>query len=353
MPKRDYYEVLGVNENASAEEIKKAYRRLAKQYHPDANPGNKEAEEKFKEISEAHAVLSDPQKRAQYDQMRRLGAFDAAGPGGFRGAGFDFSDLANIFGAGRRSGTRRFSFEDFGGFGGLGDLLSQFFDQSDLFGTRRQGRSAADVEVHLDVPAEVAQQGGRESFSVEKHERCSACGGQGGEDAHVCPNCEGTGHVVSSQGFFSVSRPCPRCLGRGTVYSRVCRTCGGRGVRKVRKTYSVRIPAGAHDGMRLRLSGQGEPAGPNGASGDLWVTLHVRERGFFDVRGADVHCEVSIDRRHAEQGTKLRVRTYDGRKVELRVPPGTKDGAVFRLSGLGLKTDGRRGNQYVKIRVKD
>ncbi len=352
MPKRDYYEVLGVSENATAEEIKKAYRRLAKQYHPDANPGNKEAEEKFKEISEAHAVLSDPQKRAQYDQMRRLGAFEAADAGGFRGAGFDFSDLASIFGGGRRSGARRFSFEDFGGLGGLGDLLSQFFDHSDLFRSNACPYASGDLEVHLDVPPEVARAGGRQSFTVEKQEPCRACAGRGGEDAQTCPNCGGIGHVVSAQGFFSLSRPCPRCLGRGVVYSRTCRVCGGKGKQPTRKTYSVRIPAGAHEGMKLRLRGQGEP-GPDGASGDLLVTLHVRQKSFFDVRGADVYCEVSIDRRHAEKGTRLRVRAYDGRKVELRIPPGTKDGAVFRLTGLGLKANGRQGNQYVKVRVKD
>jgi molecular chaperone DnaJ len=352
MPKRDYYEILGVSENATADEIKKAYRRLAKQYHPDANPGNKAAEEKFKEISEAHAVLSDPKKRAQYDQMRRLGAFDAAGARGFQGGGFDFSDLASIFG-GRRSGARRFSFDDFGGFGGLGDLLSQFFDHSDFFrgGTREQ--TSGDVEVELEVPPEVAQQGGKQSFSIDKNETCPSCGGRGGQDAKTCPNCGGTGHVISSQGFFSVSRPCPRCLGRGVVFSKVCPLCGGRGVQKVRKTYAVRIPAGAQDGMRLRLSGQGEPVAPGGAAGDLIVVLRVRGRGFFEVRGADVYCDVTIDRRHAEEGTRLRVRTLDGRKVELKIPPGTQDGAVFRLRGLGLNKNGRQGNQYVRVRVKD
>ncbi len=353
MPKRDYYEILGVSENASAEEIKKAYRRLAKQYHPDANPGNKAAEEKFKEISEAHAVLSDPAKRAQYDQMRRLGAFDAAGARGFHGGGFDFSDLASIFGSGRRTGARRFSFEDFGGFGGLGDLLSQFFDQSDFFGGQSGARASGDLEVELEVSPELAQQGGKQSFSVDKHEACSACGGQGGQGAQTCPNCGGTGHVISAQGFFSVSRPCPRCLGRGLVFQRVCRTCGGRGVQKVRKTYAVRIPAGAHDGMKLRLRGQGEPTGPGRPAGDLVVVLRVRGHGFFDVRGADVYCEVTIDRRHAQEGTRLRVRTLDGRKVELKIPPGTQDGAVFRLRGLGLSKDGQQGNQYVRVRVKD
>lgn len=353
MPKRDYYEILGVSENATADEIKKAYRRLAKQYHPDANPGNKAAEEKFKEISEAHAVLSDPKKRAQYDQMRRLGAFDAAGARGFEGAGFDFSDLASIFGSGRRTGARRFSFEDFGGFGGLGDLLSQFFDHSDLFRGREREESSGDLQVELEVAPEVAKQGGKQSFSIDKEEKCSHCEGRGGEDAVTCPNCRGTGHVISSQGFFSVSRPCPRCLGRGVVFKKVCRACGGRGVQRVRKTYSVRIPPGAYDGMKLRLRGQGEPSGSGRAQGDLMVVLRVGGKGFFDVRGADVYCDVCIDRRHAEQGTRLRVRTIDGRKVELRIPPGTQDGAVFRLSGLGLKSDGHQGNQYVRVKVKD
>ncbi|MGQ9559321.1 MAG: DnaJ C-terminal domain-containing protein [Candidatus Oleimicrobiaceae bacterium] len=353
MPKRDYYEILGVSENASADDIKKAYRRLAKQYHPDANPGNKAAEEKFKEISEAHAVLSDPAKRARYDQMRRLGAFDAAGARGFHGGGFDFSDLVNIFGSGRRSGARRFSFEDFGGLGGLGDLLSQFFDQSDFFRGRSGEQAPGDLEVELEVSPELAQQGGKQSFTVDKHEACPACGGHGGQGAQTCPNCGGTGHVISAQGFFSVSRPCPRCLGRGVVFQRACRVCSGRGIQKVRKTYAVRIPAGAHDGMRLRLSGQGEPTGPGRPAGDLLVVLRVRGHSFFDVRGADVYCEVSIDRRHAREGTRLRVRTLDGRKVELKIPPGTQDGTVFRLRGLGLSQDGQQGNQYVRVRVKD
>lgn len=353
MSKKDYYEILGVTENASDADIKKAYRKLAKEYHPDAHPNDKKAEERFKEISEAYAVLKDPQKRAKYDQMRKLGAFDGAGPGGVHFGDFNFSDLSSIFGQGQRSGgARRFSFEDFGGLGGLGDLFSQFFDKSEgpRGGARPQDRG--DAHVSMEIPFDLALQGGKYEFTVTKDEICSACKGKGGSEVAPCANCGGSGHVQSGQGFFSLSRPCPQCHGRGTVIKKPCPTCHGTGSQRKNKSYSLKIPAGAHTGQKLRLKGQGSVTARGGAPGDLIVTLKVKQHHFFEVRGEDVFCEIPLKKSQAKAGTKIRVKTIDGKKVDLKIPAGTKDGAVFKMKDLGIARNGKKGCQFVKIKIK-
>ncbi|MFH0777750.1 MAG: J domain-containing protein, partial [Candidatus Eisenbacteria bacterium] len=243
--RKDYYEILGVGESASAAEIKKAYRALAKKYHPDANPGNKSAEERFKEISESHEVLADPQKRAQYDQMRKFGSRAFSGGGGSEG--FDLRDIFSGAGGGRGA---TFSYEDLGGFGGLGDIFSRLFGS----GVRAEGygpQTGDDIAVDLEIPFELATTGGKTTFSVSKDDACQACSGTGarpGSKTTPCPQCGGRGSVSFSQGGFAVSRPCPRCLGRGVIMGDPCPVCAGRGAGRRLKKYAVKIPVGVSAG---------------------------------------------------------------------------------------------------------
>lgn len=358
MAKRDYYEILGVSENASSEEIKKAYRRLAKEYHPDVHPGDKMTEERFKEISEAYGVLSDSRKRQQYDQMRKFGFTGARPGGGFDFQGFDISDLFSGF---SRTGSRRgrwqggFDFDDFFEIGGLGDIFSQFFDRDAGFGQASHGRRRGqDILVHLEVPFETAVLGGKAVFTIDKEDTCSSCGGTGskyGKKPDVCPQCHGSGMISMAQGAFAVSRPCPRCLGRGRIITEPCDSCRGSGRIKRNKRYSINIPAATEDGKKLRLTGQGNPGMDGGPAGDLIITLRVGKHPFFKNRGLDIYCEIPIDPTKAERGTKVRVKTIYGEKVEIKIPPHIENGKTFRLKGMGIKSNGGRGDQYVKIRI--
>jgi molecular chaperone DnaJ len=359
MAKRNYYEILGVSENASSEEIKKAYRGLAKTFHPDANPGDKTAEARFKEIAEAYSVLSDSDKRKQYDQMRKYGFAGARPGGGFYSHGIDF-DLSDLFGgsfkSGRRSGSRQTPFDDFFAFGGLGDLFSQMFERENGFGqTSQRARRGEDIRVNLEIPFETAALGGNAEFSIKKEDRCPDCKGSGarsGKKPETCPDCRGSGTVSMAQGAFAVSRPCPRCLGKGKIIRDPCKTCGGKGRVKVDKKYSIVIPAGAEDGKSLRLTSQGSPGDDGQQSGDLIVTLHVAPHRFFSRRGRDIYCEVPIDKKRAKQGTKVRVKTIYGNTVELNVPPVTNGGKTFRLKEMGIRSKDGVGDQYVKIKVE-
>ncbi|MCJ7507629.1 MAG: DnaJ domain-containing protein, partial [candidate division Zixibacteria bacterium] len=251
MAQKDYYQVLGVARDASPEGIKKAYRRLAKKYHPDANPGDRGAENKFKEISEAHEVLSDSQKRKQYDQIREMGA---------RGSGgFNFEDA---FG-GKGGKTRTFSSEDLGGFGDFGDIFSSIFD---LGGRTRQERwgpqKGEDLYAEIEIPFDQSISGGRTVVNLKKEETCQSCRGSGakpGSKTQVCPECRGSGMVSFSQGGFAIQRPCPRCYGRGTIISELCPACGGNGQVAVDRKIAINIPAGIEDGTKLKLKGQGNP----------------------------------------------------------------------------------------------
>lgn len=274
MATRNYYEILGVPENATAAQIKKAFRALAKKHHPDANRNDPNAEARFKELNEAHEVLSDAGRRARYDQMRRYGPMPGGfGPGprgggpagGFpRGGGFETVDLGDLFGGG-------------GGFGDFGTLFERIFGGglSEDIGSRAGG----DIEVSLDVPEAVARKGGFARFGVSRFAPCDRCGGSGGEPGAgpgVCPACHGQGHVTQSRGQFSISRTCPRCLGRGRVITRPCPDCGGQGRAMRDQTLRVRIPAGSRSGQTLRLRGQGHGGGPGEPGGDLLVTLRVQ-----------------------------------------------------------------------------
>ena len=343
---KDYYKVLGVAENASADEIKKAYRKLAKQNHPDANPNNASAAERFKDISEAYSVLSDDEKRKQYDQMRKYGAFGgfASRPGGARP-----SSPGADPGAG-------FSFEDMGSMGGLGDLFGSIFDLGKR-GGKRGGQGAQrgqSIEYAVEVPFETAARGGKLTITVPVTETCPTCHGNGaapGTTPIPCPECKGTGMVSFGQGGFAVTRPCPQCMGKGTVAPTPCSTCAGQGQIREQRQIQVTVPAGVDTGSKLRLSGQGEAGQGGGPRGDLILTFRVQPHRFFSREGLDVHCTVPINVAQATLGSKVRVKTVDGKHVVLRVPPGTQSGTRFSIKGQGVEKGGRRGDQYVQTKI--
>jgi molecular chaperone DnaJ len=342
---KDFYRILGVAENASADEIKKAYRKLAKQYHPDANPNDTAAAERFKEISEAYSVLSDESRRKQYDQVRKFG-----GPGGFGGP------RPGGGGAGA-GGAETFTFEDLGG---IGDIFGSIFD----FGRRRGGaagqRTAGptrgqNVEYAVEVPFETAALGGKISITVPVSEPCSMCAGSGaapGTSPTTCPECRGSGMVTFGQGGFAVSRPCPACYGRGSIPTTPCPTCNGQGQVRQQRQLQVNVPAGVDTGSKLRIAGQGEGAAGGGTRGDLILSFRVKPHRFFSREGMDIHCTVPINIAQAALGSKIRVRTVDGKHVVLKIPGGTQSGTRFRVRGQGIEKAGRRGDQYVRVEVR-
>ncbi len=331
---KDYYQILGVPEDAPAEAIKKAYRKLAKQYHPDANPDNPTAAERFKEISEAYAVLSDPEKRRQYDRMRKFTPFEG------------FST-----GMGEPGRGRGFSFEDLGG---LGDLFGSIFDFGRGRGRRRAAQRGSDVEYTVEVPFRTAARGGQITITVPVTEECATCSGTGarpGTTPTRCPECRGTGMRSFGQGAFTINRPCPACFGRGEIATDPCPSCGGTGQVTTQRRVNLRVPAGVETGSRVRLSGLGERGPGGGPPGDLIVKFEVKKDPFFRRRGLDVYCTVPINVAQAMLGTKLRVRTIDGKRVVLRIPPGTSSGTKFRLPKMGIQKDGRVGDQYVEVKI--
>lgn len=336
---KDHYDVLGVAENASADEIKKAYRKLAKKYHPDANPGNEAATEKFKEVSEAHGVLSDPAKRKKYDQVRRyggLGSFTSRPTGGTAGGGFKFDDLSDLG-------------------GGIGDMFSSIFD----FGRKPKEKSGPtrgrNVEYLVEIPLKTAARGGKVKVTVPISEECANCDGTGaspGTDLEMCPECGGQGEVTFGQGGFSVRRPCPVCLGRGMTPKTPCSSCSGRGQVRNRKRLSVRVPRGVETGQKVRLSGQGERGPGGGTAGDLVIAFEVKPHRFFTREGNHLACEVPINMAQAILGSKIKVKTIDGKKVVLKVPAGTQNGTTFRIRGQGIHRKESQGDQLVRVVVK-
>ena len=354
---KDYYQVLGVQEKATQDEIKKAYRKLAKQHHPDANPNNPQSAERFKEIGEAYSVLSDAEKRKQYDQMRRLGAFGfgrgagggAPRPGGGPGPG----------GPGPMPGGG-FSFEDLEGFGGLGDIFSSIFDRGRKGagggGARAAGPERGEnVEYVVEIPFETAVTGGKISIEVPITEECATCHGGGaapGSGTHKCPECNGAGTIAFGQGGFQVKRPCPNCLGRGQIPDQPCPTCGGSGVVRQSRTIQVTVPEATDDGTKVRIGGQGERGRQGGPAGDLVITFKVQPHKFFHRDGLDVHVTVPINLVQATLGSKIRVRTVRGKRVVLTIPPGTQTGTKFRIRGQGIEKGGRMGDQYVEVKVE-
>lgn len=318
-PKRDYYEVLGVPKTASADEIKKAYRKLALKYHPDRNKSDKTAEDKFKEAAEAYAILSDQQKRAQYDQFgHSLGGQGFQGfegfEGSFEGFGDVFGDLfESFFGGGRRSSSRR-------------------------GGGRKRGVRGSDLEYSIELTLEEAARGKEIVIEFNRAEECHTCGGSGAEPGSqktVCSVCEGYGEVRVSQGFFQLRQTCPQCHGTGEQISKYCHECHGSGRVKARRKLSPKIPAGIDDGAHLRLSGEGEAGSHGGDRGDLYLLIHVKPHPVFERSGNDLLVEAKIEMQDAALGTEIEVPTLDG-KAQLKVPAGTQPGKVLRLKGKGI-----------------
>jgi molecular chaperone DnaJ len=340
---KDFYQILGVPEKATSAEIKKAYRKLAKQFHPDANPNNPQAAETFKQISEAHSVLSDAEKRKKYDTMRKLGAFDptsrrpasGGGPGRGRGPGDD--GTGEVF--------------DFGDLGGLGDIFSSIFGRG---GAKREEPRGETIEASLEIPFRVAALGGKVPINLQMNQSCPTCNGKGGAPGatySTCPECKGRGTISFGQGGFAVNRPCPMCRGRGKVPSEKCPTCQGAGETRIEKKVMITVPPGTETGLRLRLKGQGEP-GPEGRpAGDLVISFEVQADKFFRREGLDVICEISINVVQAALGTRIRVKTLDGKKVVLKIPPGTQPGTKFRIKGEGVPRAERKGDMLVVVNV--
>lgn len=344
---KDYYQILGVPEKAGADEIKKAYRRLAKEHHPDANPNNPSAAERFKEIGEAYSVLSDADRRKQYDQMRKMGPF----------AGFNFSERTGTRPStgtgGQTQGQPGFSFEDLGDLGGLGDIFGSFFDRGRR-GKRKTTARGRDVEYVVEIPFNVAARGGKVTISVPITDDCPVCNGSGsapGSRPRSCPECNGKGTISFGQGGFAVSRPCPNCLGRGQIPTKPCSRCGGTGQNTEERQIVLTVPSGVDNGSKLRLSGQGEKGDAGAPAGDLLVTFKVKSHSFFRRDGLDVHCTIPINIAQALLGSKVRVKTVDGKKVTLKIPPGTQSGTRFRISGQGIEKGERRGDQYVQVKI--
>ena len=348
--KRDYYEVLGLQRNATADDIKKAYRNLALKYHPDRVPAEKkkEAEEKFKEVSEAYEVLIDDKKRANYDQYGHAGVEGSFGKNGFQWQDFHhFDDVKDIFG----------EFD-------LGDLFRGFGVNADIFGgeygggrgSRRGGQRGHDLEFRMPITFDDAVFGTEKSITIPRYETCQECGGTGakaGSKTERCSSCGGRGQVSGSSGFFNVIRTCPSCGGQGQVIKTPCPACGGRGRSKIKRTIKVKIPAGVDTGSRLRIHGEGEAGERGGGHGDLYVVLEVEPHELFERHGSDIFCEVPTSFVTATLGGEVEVPTMEG-KIKMKVPAGTQSGKIFRLRGKGIvDVHGYgRGDQLVKVQVE-
>jgi molecular chaperone DnaJ len=333
---KDYYQVLGVPKNASQAEIKKAYRKLAQRYHPDANPGDKTAEERFKEVSAAYDVIGDEEKRKQYDQVREMAAAGV-------GAGFP--------GGGTRGRIRFEDLGDFAGFGDLGDLFSVF--------TGRGGRGVrvargADLETEVRLSFDDAMRGATVPVRIQGPAPCTTCGGSGaapGTRPVPCPTCGGSGSIAVNQGLFSMTQTCPRCRGSGRVVEHPCSTCGGSGSVRRQRSFQVRIPAGVKDGARIRLAGRGEPGPAGGQAGDLYVVVRVAPHRLFGRKGSDLTLELPITFAEAALGANVHVPTLDG-PVTLKIPAGTQSGQTFRIRGKGAPRKGGQGDLLVTVRVE-
>ena len=335
MSKRDYYDVLGVIRTASETEIKSAYRKLAMKYHPDRNPGDKAAEEKFKEAAEAYAILADGEKRSLYDRFGHAGVSSAAGGG----AGFNPDVFAE--------------------FGDFADILGNMFGFGDLFGAgRRRGgpQRGADLRYDLEISFEESARGAETAIQIPRQENCETCHGSGsapGASASTCPQCHGQGQVRFQQGFFTVARTCPQCRGAGKVITKPCPSCRGAGRVSKERKITVKIPPGIATGQQLRLQGEGEAGSGGGPAGHLYVVVHVQEHAFFRRDGVNLFCEIPVNFTTLALGGDVQVPTLDGNET-VKVPEGTQTGTTLRLRGKGMPdVSGRgRGDLFATVQVK-
>ena len=326
MEKRDYYEVLGVSRTADEDEIRKAYRRLAMKHHPDRTRGDKESEEKFKEVAEAYAVLTDPEKRANYDQF------------GHAGVGAGFSDF---------------------GFGSFGDIFGDIFE--DFFGARTGTRRPSaqrgdDVVFNLDITLEEAYEGIEREISLPRFNPCDACGGSGAEPGTgrtTCPVCRGAGRIRQTQGFFSITRTCHRCIGAGSIIESPCRQCKGEGRVRATRKLRITVPAGVDNGSRIRYRGEGEAGQKGGMSGDLYILINVKKHDFFEREGENLLCEVPISFSQAALGTEIEIPTLDG-KATVKIPKGTQSHHIFRIRNKGMPyiRGNGRGDLFIRAVVE-
>ncbi len=333
---QSYYDVLGVSKNASEEEIKKAYRDLAMEYHPDRNPDKENAEEKFKKISEAYDVLSDPEKRKIYDRYGKEGLERRTGhtPGGDRSAEDIFESFSEVF--------------------GQGSIFEEFFSSGGQ--SRRKRASGPALRVDETISFSEAAFGTEKEITVRRKETCPECNGQrtaDGSSMETCPSCGGQGVISQSQGFFSVQRTCPRCRGEGEILDNPCRACGGSGLKKAEKQVTVQIPQGVEDQTRLRVQGEGDLEPGVSRRGDLYVDISVEDHEFFKRRGNDVICEIPLSFSQAALGDEITVPTLEGEETQVKVPAGTQPGTMLRLENEGIPDvrTGRRGDQLVQVNI--
>ncbi len=334
---QDYYELLGVSRTAGAEDIKKAFRKLAMQHHPDRNPGDKGSEKKFKDLTHAYDILKDPEKRAAYDRYGPAAFEGGAGPGGpggpFHGQGFDFGTV-------------------------FGDIFEEMFGANGARGRGGRGDTRGqDLRFNLEITLEQAYAGTEATVRVPSSVACEVCHGSGAEPGskpQQCQTCHGRGRIRAQQGFFTVERTCPACHGVGHVIDKPCRSCAGQGRVRRDKTLKVNIPAGVEDGTRIRLSGEGEAGTRGGPAGDLYVFLSVRHHQLFEREGADVHCRVPISMVQATLGGNIDVPTLDGKMARINIPAGAQGGHQFRLRGKGMPIvrSAQRGDMYIEINVE-
>lgn len=342
MAKTDYYKILGVDKNANADEIKKAYRKLAIKYHPDQNPDDKKAEEKFKELSEAYEVLKDEQKRSAYDQFGHAAFENGMGGGGHSGREYasNFSDIfEDLFGG--------FGGGGFGGFGGGGGARSQ----------AEANNRGADLRYNMEISLEDAFKGAKREIKVNTYDECGKCEGNGSADGsapETCETCGGMGKVRQQQGFFTIERGCPTCGGSGKIIKNPCSKCGGTGRVKKDKTLSVNIPQGVEEGTRIRLAGEGEVGIRGGESGDLYIFLSVKNHQIFKRDDSDLHIKVPIRMTCASLGGSVEVPTIDGKRAKVTIPAGTQSGEKFRLKGKGMAVlnSSRRGDMYIHAQIE-
>ncbi len=342
--KRDYYEVLGIDKSADKETIKKAYRKLAVKYHPDRNPGDKEAEEKFKEATEAYEVLSDEQKRPIYDQYGFAG-LDGMGGGGGQGYSHAFHDFSDLFG---------------GGAGGFSDIFENLFGGG--FGgssrsSRARSNAGASLRYDLEIDFKDAVYGCKTEVRFRHKELCQKCHGTGGEagsSRKTCPTCQGVGQIRRSAGFFSVQQTCPTCGGKGTVIDHPCSACHGTGLESKDKVISINIPAGVDDGRRITIPHQGDASESGGETGDLIIVIHVRNDRYFERSENDLYCAVPISFSQAILGADITITTLDNRKATIKIPASTSNGKMLRIKNEGVPYSGgaKKGDLYVKIMVQ-